>query len=151
MSNWLSGDEQLAWRAYLDSTRLLLQTLDRQLQRDSGLSFTDYELLVALSEAPGHQLRMRDLASTTLSTRSTVTRAVTVLEKAGLVQRVDCLDDKRGVEAALTAQGIAMLKAAAPGHVKAVRAHLFDLLTEDQVARMAEQGSITRDHLKGLG
>lgn len=151
MANWLSGDEQLAWRAYLDSTRLLLQTLDRQLQRDSGLSFTDYELLVALSEAPGHQLRMRDLASRTLSTRSTVTRAVTALEKAGLVQRVDCLDDKRGVEAALTAKGIAMLRAAAPGHVSAVRAHLFDLLTEDQVARMAEQGSITRDHLKGLG
>ena len=53
---WLAAAEQAAWRAYLDSTRLLLRTLDRQLSDDSGLSFTDYELLVRLAEAPSYGL-----------------------------------------------------------------------------------------------
>ncbi len=48
----LSAEEQNTWRAYLDATRLLLQALDRQLTRDAGISFTDFELLVVLSEAP---------------------------------------------------------------------------------------------------
>ena len=59
-TRWLSDDEQHAWRAYLDATRLLLQKLDRQLVRDAGISFTDFELLVVLSEAPGHCMRMGD-------------------------------------------------------------------------------------------
>ncbi|MET0796722.1 MAG: MarR family transcriptional regulator, partial [Rhodococcus sp. (in: high G+C Gram-positive bacteria)] len=47
---WLGADEQQAWRADLDATRLLLRDLDNQLTRDSGISFTDFELLVVLSE-----------------------------------------------------------------------------------------------------
>ena len=59
---WLTDDEQRAWRAYLDATRLLMQALDRQLMQDSGISLADFELLVALSEAPDRSMRMRDLA-----------------------------------------------------------------------------------------
>jgi len=84
---WLTDTEQRAWRAYLDSTRLLLQALDRELVEDSALSLTDYELLVRLSEAPARRLRMRELANTALATRSGVTRAVTRLEEAGWVHR----------------------------------------------------------------
>ena len=50
------------WRSYLDATRLLLLTLDRQLERDSDISFTDFELLVLLSEATEHRMRMSALA-----------------------------------------------------------------------------------------
>ncbi len=49
---WLDDAEQHAWRAYLDATRLLMAALDRQLTRDSKISLTDFELLVALSERP---------------------------------------------------------------------------------------------------
>ena len=50
---WLDEDEQRAWRAYLESTILLFEALDRQLQRDAGMPHAYYEILVRLSEAPG--------------------------------------------------------------------------------------------------
>jgi DNA-binding MarR family transcriptional regulator len=148
-ARWLTPTEQEAWRAYLDSTRLLLQALDRQLESAAGLSLVDYEVLVALSEAPGRRMRMRDLADATLSTRSGATRAVARLERAGWVRRVECDDDRRGTEAELTPEGLAKLTAAAPGHVAAVRANVFDLLTGRQVEQLRVVGSRMREHLRG--
>jgi DNA-binding MarR family transcriptional regulator len=144
---WLDDDEQAAWRAYLDSTRLLLHALDRQLESDADLSLTDYELLVRLSEAPSGRLRMRDLADATLSTRSGVTRAVTRAERAGWVRRVECQEDRRGMNAELTEAGRAKLVAAAPGHVGAVRENLLDLLTPEQLAQLTEIGGRVRQQL----
>jgi DNA-binding MarR family transcriptional regulator len=144
---WLSRREQAAWRAHLDGTRLLHQALDRQLQDDSDLSLTDYELLVRLSEAPEHTLRMRDLADATLSTRSGVTRAVTRAEKAGWVRREECEDDRRGMNAVLTDAGRAKLASSAPGHVAAVRNHLIDRLTLDELDQLRQIMAKVRDRL----
>ena len=144
---WLSDVEQTAWRAYLDGTRLLIQALDHQLSAESELSFTDYELLVRLSEAAQGRLRMRDLADATLSTRSGITRAVTRAERAGWVKRVVCDDDRRGMNAELTEAGREKLAASAPGHVAAVRANLLDLLTPEQLGQLTEIGGRLRQHL----
>ena len=117
-TRWLDAEEQQAWRAYLDTTRLLLPALDRQLQADAGISLHRLRRArVELSEAPGRRMRMRDLAEATLSTPSAATRAVTRCEQAGWVRRVECEDDRRGMHAQLTRAGAAKLAAAAPGHV----------------------------------
>jgi DNA-binding MarR family transcriptional regulator len=146
---WLDPQEQAAWRAYLDGTRLLFQALDRQLAGEADLSLTDYELLVRLSEAPDGTLRMRDLADAALATRSGVTRAVTRAERAGWVRRVECEDDRRGMNAELTQAGWAKLAAAAPGHVGAVREHLLDLLDPEQLDQLTEIGNRLHRHLAG--
>lgn len=148
MTNWLTDDEQRAWRAYLDSTRLLLQTLDRQLVRESGISFTDFELLVKLSEAPGRSMRMRDLADAVTTTRSGVTRAITRLVDAGWVVRVECEDDRRGMSAELTDAGMEKLAATSPGHVDAVRESMFDVLSDDDVDALGRIYSDMRAHLQ---
>ena len=95
-AQWLSPEEQLMWRGYLDSTRLLLRNLDRQLTADAGISLADFEILALLSEAPGQRLRMSELAEITVTTRSGVTRAVKRLIDAGWVHQVKCEEDKRG-------------------------------------------------------
>ncbi|GAA2389211.1 MarR family transcriptional regulator [Catellatospora methionotrophica] len=148
-TRWLDDDEQETWRAYLEATRLLIQALDRQLETDAGVSFTDYELLVHLSEAPGHRLRMRDLADASFTSRSGVTRAVTRLEDAGWVRRVECDDDRRGMHAELTAAGAAKLAEAAPGHVGAVREHMFDHLSAEDRAHVRDAYTRMRAHLLG--
>ena len=145
---WLDADEQRTWRAYLDTTRLLVRALDRQLESDAGISLTDYELLVQLSEAPGSRLRMRDLADRTLSTRSGVTRAVTRCERLGWVRRVECEDDRRGTLAELTPAGMDKLAATAPGHVATVRANMFDRLT---AAEQQQLGAICTHLAENLG
>ncbi|MFE5646865.1 MarR family winged helix-turn-helix transcriptional regulator [Rhodococcus sp. NPDC056516] len=146
-TRWLTDSEQTAWRAYLDSTRLLQRVLDQQLVHDSDISFTDFELLVALAEAPGRQLRMSELADAVMATRSGVTRAVNRLVGVGWVRRVECVDDKRGANAELTDQGAEKLASASPAHVAAVRKNMFDLLSPRDVERLGVVFGEMRRHL----
>ena len=141
-TRWLSADEQRAWRAYLEATVLLFDALDRQLQRDSGIPHTYYEILVRLSEAQGRSMRMSELADATRSSRSRLSHAVARLEERGWLERVECETDKRGQVAVLTDQGFAALEAAAPGHVAAVRRHLIDQLTPEQISQLEQIGSV---------
>jgi DNA-binding MarR family transcriptional regulator len=136
-TRWLNADEQRAWRAYLDSTIRLVDALDRQLQRDADMPHAYYEILVRLSEAEGRSLRMSELAAATHSSRSRLSHAVSRLEERGWIERQDCPTDRRGQLAALTDAGFAVLAAAAPGHVAAVRRLLVDRLTPEQLQQLA--------------
>jgi DNA-binding MarR family transcriptional regulator len=144
---WLDADEQKAWRAWLYSAQLLMDRLDRELTHETGISHAYYEILVALSEAPGRKLRMSELADRCLSSRSRLSHAVSRLEERGWVGRELCPDDGRGQLAVLTDNGFAALAAAAPIHVESVRTHLFDQLSPDQVAAMRDVGETLLRHL----
>ena len=141
---WLTEDEQRAWRAHLQATRLLMDAVDAQLQRDAGLSHADYEILVRLSEAPGRQLRMSQLADALLFSRSRLSHAAARLERIGWVRRQGCTDDARGTLALLTDDGWDKLVATAPGHVAAVREHLVDRLSPVQLAQLQQIAAAVR-------
>ncbi|GAA0373903.1 MarR family transcriptional regulator [Micromonospora gifhornensis] len=147
MTRWLDPDEQRTWRAFLAASRALMDTLDRELQRDAGMPHAYYEILVRLSEAPERRLRMSELADVTGSSRSRLSHAVTRLEAAGWVRREDCPTDRRGQIAWLTDDGFATLAAAAPGHVEGVRRHLFDALSPAQVDQLRRISEALTDHL----
>ena len=136
MTRWLDEDEQRTWRAFLSANRLLFELLERELQQDAGMPHAYYEILVRLSESPGHRLRMSELAERSFSSRSRVSHAAKRLEEAGWLRREDCAEDRRGAWAVMTDKGYEVLKAAAPGHVEAVRTHLFDQLTPEQVKQL---------------
>jgi DNA-binding MarR family transcriptional regulator len=135
-TRWLDAEEQQAWRAFIEAARLLLDQLDRELQRDAGMPHAYYEILVRLSEQPDRSLRMSELADRSQSSRSRVSHAVARLEERGWVRREGLVDDKRGARAVLTDKGFAALAAAAPGHVEGVRTHLLDRLSSDQVDQL---------------
>jgi DNA-binding MarR family transcriptional regulator len=144
---WLDDDEQRAWRAWLFSTMLLQDRLDRELTGATGISHAYYEILVALSEAPERMMRMSELADRCLSSRSRLSHAVSRLEERGWVRRQVCADDGRGLLAVLTDEGFSALEAAAPVHVAGVRAHLFDQLSPAQVAALRDIGETLLRHL----
>lgn len=146
-TRWLDEGEQDTWRAFDTAVEGLTEHFDRQLQRDSGMPYTYYEILVALSEAPNRTLRMSTLAGARGSSRSRLSHAVARLEEVGWVERRTCPTDKRGSFAMLTDKGFAALEAAAPGHVTAVREKLFDALTPEQVTML---GQISKAILAGL-
>jgi DNA-binding MarR family transcriptional regulator len=135
---WLAEEEQRVWRSFLTATRLFFEQIERQLQQDAGLPHAYFEILVRLSEAPDRTLRMSQLASTSLSSRSRISHAVARLEESGWVRRRPCVDDRRGALAQLTDEGLAYLRAAAPGHVETVRAYFFDALTPEQQAALRD-------------
>lgn len=146
-TRWLDTDEQRAWRAFLTATRLLFDQLDRELQRDAGIPLSYYEILVRLSEAPGHRLRMSVLAEQSLTSRSRLSHAVARLEERGWVRREPSPTDRRGQVAVLTEQGFAALEAAAPGHVEGVRRHLLDPLSPEEFAELGRLSGVVAAHL----
>jgi DNA-binding MarR family transcriptional regulator len=107
---------------------LLVDRLDAELLEAHDLSLASYEILVVLAEEPAGTMRMNQLADRALISRSRLTHLVDRLVERGLVERRPCPSDRRGVNAVLTADGRALLEAAAPTHVAGVRHYVIDPL-----------------------
>ncbi|WP_445256967.1 MarR family winged helix-turn-helix transcriptional regulator [Nocardioides aurantiacus] len=133
---WLETGQQQAWRAFIMGSELLLHQLDRELRAEHQLSFSEYEILVRLSEADDGRMRMALLADSMSHSRSRVTHTIARMERAGLVERQASASDGRGVVAVMTQQGRDLLVVAAPTHVRGVRQHLVDLASPEDFAAL---------------
>jgi DNA-binding MarR family transcriptional regulator len=145
---WLDDGEMRAWRAYVTASELLRKQLNRELQDRHGLALADYEVLVRLSEQDGGRMRMAQLAGEVASSKSRLSHQIGRMETAGLVQRVECGDDARGVFAEITPAGRARLHETAPTHVTGVRAHLIDLLDGGDQTALADIFERVLSHLE---
>ncbi|WP_319804060.1 MarR family winged helix-turn-helix transcriptional regulator [Nocardioides dongkuii] len=145
-TRWLDDQQQRSWRALVMGTTLLFDRLDDDLRRAFDLSLVEYEILVRLSERDG-QMRMAQLADALAHSRSRVTHTVARMEKAGLVRRASSPEDGRGIVAALTEEGRALLERAAPLHVEGVREHLVDLAGDADLAALGRVMNAVSDHL----
>jgi len=134
----LSSRELSAWAGLLHAHRRLTDALDAELERAHGISLAEYDVLVSLAGARGRRLRMAELAQAVLLSRSGLTRLVDRLQKRGLVERVRCAGDARGLNATLTAAGLERLRKAAPTHLEGVHRHFLDRLGPEDAARLAE-------------
>lgn len=137
-TRWLTAEEQGTWRAFLSASRRLFTEMEGHLQHVAGIPHAYYEILVRLSEAPGRELRMTQLADASISSKSRLSHAVARLEERGWIERTACPTDRRGQVARLTDAGFAALDAAAPGHVEQVRRMVFDQLSPEQVGQLRE-------------
>ncbi len=144
---WLSSEQQQSWRAYIMGTELLQHQLDRELREEHDISFSEYEILVRLSEADGGRMRMATLADAMSHSRSRVTHTISRMEKADLVVRRASDSDGRGVEAVMTAEGQRILDEAAPTHVRGVRQHLVDLADRADFAALGRIFNEVSDRL----
>jgi len=138
MTRWLSTEEQRLWRGWIAASMLLPDRLNRDLQEQHGLTGTDYQILVELSESPQRRMRMSTLADHTLMSRSRLSHQVDRMARAGLVTREECQQDGRGTFAVLTEKGMDTIVRAAPDHVDSVRRHLLDRLTPEEFRAFGE-------------
>jgi DNA-binding MarR family transcriptional regulator len=150
MTRWLSKEQQSHWRSWLTATTVLREQLSRELQESHGLTITDYEILVRLSESDTKSIRMSDLAKLTLLSRSRLSHQIDRMETAGLVSREVSPDDRRGQLAVLTNSGMKALVSAAPDHVEGVRKHFVDVLTDAEYKALGHAAKKIADHLDGI-
>ncbi|PJJ61393.1 MarR family winged helix-turn-helix transcriptional regulator [Compostimonas suwonensis] len=129
----LSADEQEVWDSFFRMRRHLDRALDEQLSKDANLSYSDYEVLIALLRAPERRARVRDLVATIRWEKSRVSHHVTRMEKRGLVERRPCDTDARASFIHLTTEGRRAVVKASPRHVDTIRALFFDQLTPEQL------------------
>ncbi len=144
---WLDAEQQASWRAYIMGTELLQHQLDRELREEHQISFSEYEILVRLSEAGGGRMRMATLADAMSHSRSRVTHTVARMESAQLVRRHAAESDRRGVEAVMTEIGHRKLVEAAPTHVRGVRTHLVDVASREDFAALGRIFNEVSDRL----
>jgi DNA-binding MarR family transcriptional regulator len=134
---WLDATQQRAWRGFVDLHARLAAKLNRDLQQTSGLSLTDYDVLVHLTDVPDGRLRAFELGERLQWDKSRVSKQVSRLAARRLVAKEECETDRRGAYVVLTTTGRQAIEAAAPAHVELVHRLVFDTLTPGQIREWA--------------
>ncbi|WP_459546637.1 MarR family winged helix-turn-helix transcriptional regulator [Nocardia sp. X0981] len=102
--------------------------LESALQARHRLGLSEFELLQALGGRCGREevekVKMKDIEAEMYLSQSALSRTVTRLEKAGLVERAACDFDRRANFLKLTPAGRERLGDARPTHVEVLRKHL---------------------------
>lgn len=120
------------WRTDVENTAVLQVELERSMRAETGLHLADYDLLLLLTEAPEHRMRMGELAGRMVFSPSRLTCQVRTLEKRGLVERCAAPGDRRGAEAVLTEDGRHLFRRAAALHTRDVRTLFLDGVSDDE-------------------
>ena len=126
------------WRTFLQAHATVVRRIEAELESDGQVSLADLDVLLQLSAAKGHRLRMSELAETVLLSRSGMTRRIDRLEAAGLVQRHECAADRRGAFAGITDAGMERLRRARPTHARGVEEHFISRLTADDLQEIRD-------------
>lgn len=134
----LSREEWVLWRSLGRLVHVLPRLVDEDLVRASGLSGTEYAVLANLREAPGHGMRMAEVAAATALSASRITRVVDELRSRGLVRKDRHAADARGAVAALTDDGLDRLRATDHHHAASARRRVLDHVPPHAVAELGE-------------
>ena len=148
---WLDEREARAWRSLQFMQMQLEGELARQLAAESGLSYPDYLVLVALTDRPDGRMRLFELAGVLGWEKSRLSHHVSRMAERGLVTKEKCDSDRRGAYVVVTKRGRSDIEAAAPGHVATVRRLFVDRLTPAQLDAIGEAAEIVLAALEGGG
>jgi len=122
-----------SWRVFLRAHAVITRRLEAELLEERDLPLASYDVLVQLVDAPGRRLRMTELASAVLLSRSGLSRLVDRLQREGLVKREVASEDGRGMYAVLTPAGHSRLREAAPTHLRGVAEHMTSKFSDDEL------------------
>jgi DNA-binding MarR family transcriptional regulator len=148
VSNWLGEEEERAWRHFRRMFTLLEARLAGELTEQTGLSMSDYTVLINLVAADEHQSRVSGLAQHMTWSQSRLSHQINRMEGRGLVTKEEVASDGRGAFVKLTRKGLKALAAATPAHMIGVREHMIDLLTAEQINALDHIAQTVVNHLR---
>ena len=146
---WLDERQERAWRALQFMTMRLDARLASELAAVSDLSYSDYTVLVALTDRPDRRMRLFELAATLGWEKSRVSHQVARMVDRGLVTKDKCGDDRRGAFVVATDRGLAAIEAAAPHHVETVRRLFVEPLTPAEIDALGRAAQKILDAMDG--
>ncbi|WP_145947278.1 MarR family winged helix-turn-helix transcriptional regulator [Paenibacillus sp. Y412MC10] len=130
----LTEDELAAWRSFIKTHALIIDFIEKELATEKKVPLTSYDVLIALFEAPGKRLRMHELASKVVLSRSGLTRLVDRLEKQGLIVRERSDKDRRAAYAVLTREGKRELLKAWPIYARGIHDSFISGMNKEELA-----------------
>src|SRR5262245_23652339 len=133
MAEGFSKIEREAWGGFLGAYARIYRLVEADLLEHSRITHVEFEVLLRLSWAEDHRLRIQDLAAQSILTRSGVSRVVERLEKADLVRREGAVEDRRGAFAVLTEAGVERFRTADEAHIDFVRSDFLGLFYDEEL------------------
>ncbi|MGC4815565.1 MarR family winged helix-turn-helix transcriptional regulator [Micromonospora sp. DT228] len=150
---WLDDEQQELWQDLRTVVIALPTLLDRQLQRDEGISNFEYSVMARLSMTETHTMRLSDLAAQCDSTQPRLSKLMVRFEQQGWVTRCPDPNNGRYTLATLTDAGLHKVEDSAPAHVERVRQLVFDPLSAAQQrhfgAALSRIAALVREQLDG--
>jgi len=127
-----SDPELGAWQAFLRAGTASAVVLEAALA-DTGVSHSEYDVLVNVATGPKEGLRPTQLADRVLITKSGLTRLLDRLVERNYIERRACASDRRGQLIVLTTDGRRAFRRAAPNVVRAIGTLFGDHFSEREV------------------
>ncbi|MEU4563624.1 MarR family transcriptional regulator [Actinoplanes sp. NPDC023936] len=150
---WLDDEQQKLWQDLRTVVVALPMLLDRQLERDEGISNFEYSVMARLSMTETHTMRLSELAAQSNSTQPRLSKLMARLEQQAWVTRHPDPVNGRYTLATLTDAGLRKVEHSAPAHVEQVRKLVFDPLSAAQQrhlgAALARIAALVREQLDG--
>src|SRR4051794_6021951 len=134
-----------AWRGLIVSNSRLMRELDEEMRRAYNFTLGEFDVLATLWGAADHRRRMCDLAEAVVLSASGLSRRVDRLERSGLVRREPSADDRRSIEAVLTAEGERWFERVRDFHLTGVRRRFADRFSDEELETLAELLGRLRD------
>nr|WP_243751911.1 MarR family transcriptional regulator [Leucobacter weissii] len=139
----------LVWRDYIETSGAVKHALAADFQATSGITPSDYGVLLALSEAPERRLRSSELAKVIGWERSRLSHLLGRMERRGLIERRRVAGDARGAAVQLTDDGARLFRKSSASHLRVVREVFIDAFTPEQLDAMRVATQALREHLSG--
>ena len=124
----------------------IVPILDSELMEKAGIDIQTYDALLHVFEAREQGIRMADLASAVVISKSGITSLVDRLEANSLVRRNLDPDDRRATRITLTAPGEATFRAAAQVHLAGIEEHFASQISDEEARGIAETLERIRRH-----
>jgi DNA-binding MarR family transcriptional regulator len=134
---------------FLECAYALIDILDHELREEAGMTLRWYDVLVNLEEAE-RPVRMNELASRILASKSGLTRVIDRMEEAGLVERTRPADDRRAIEVVMTPKGEQALHAARVVHRRGIYEHFARHLDAADFEALRDALETVHEHVRPL-
>jgi DNA-binding MarR family transcriptional regulator len=144
-----SQKQRAIWRVFFECAYALIDILDAELRVERDMTLRWYDVLVVLEEAE-NPVRMNELASRILASKSGLTRVIDRMEEAGLVERQRPREDRRAIEVVMTDAGAQALRAARVVHRRGIYEHFAQHLDDDDFDALLDALEPVHNHVRPL-
>jgi len=94
-----------SWATLFKTFQKLQNLMQEEFKRLNLPDMEVYDVLWTLEKSENHSLRLNELGEQVVMAKFNITRICKRLEESGLIERVKCPSDKRGIHAKLTKKG----------------------------------------------
>ena len=137
-----------AWRAFHKIGTRLLPHLGRQISNHSGITSSEYVVLMALSELPKNSVNLNRLAIGLGWETSRMSHQISRMQESGLVKKIQSESDARCFDVSITPAGRRIAEKAVPLQSVEINHCFSDVLTSRQKEALIEISEAIADHMK---